>query len=349
MLAKSVPSKDTDLYDYRPDQVSVTPPFTKKNKCPDKVESWRMEGEINEILSVALSEPKLSLFPIPDDTIDPNAVREGHVYAAIEHINRAHTFEGRLEGVRGNVIQAIERTKSALNVKSKPQAPDTDPVEEDSSVVRDVLLDCDAIPATSFISLQEKGKRVLTSKRNMRRESPTSSSWCQDALRSVTKMNVVNSTLTSSERDTFVKLACTWYEKRNDITACQRLELAAQSLVATAKRRKDLRDYDCVTSNETKVCSGKGVCHCSMCYCENGFAGIACESKVCKNGCGLHGYCVDGSCRCSPGCTYFLLRNNTQISLFMNLKCVHPSSFSTHSHAHSSYYTQLTQIHNLHK
>ena len=349
MLAKSVPSKDTDLYDYRPDQVSVTPPFTKKNKCPDKVESWRMEGEINEILSVALSEPKLSLFPIPDDTIDPNAVREGHVYAAIEHINRAHTFEGRLEGVRGNVIQAIERTKSALNVKSKPQAPDTAPVEEDSSVVRDVLLDCDAIPATSFISLQEKGKRVLTSKRNMRRESPTSSSWCQDALRSVTKMNVVNSTLTSSERDTFVKLACTWYEKRNDITACQRLELAAQSLVATAKRRKDLRDYDCVTSNETKVCSGKGVCHCSMCYCENGFAGIACESKVCKNGCGLHGYCVDGSCRCSPGCTYFLLRNNTQISLFMNLKCVHPSSFSTHSHAHSSYYTQLTQIHNLHK
>ena len=299
MLAKSVPAQDSDLYTYRPDQkVAPSPPFENKNDCPDKVESWRMEGEINEILSVALAEPKLSLFPTRDDSVNPEAIRDGHVYAAIEHINRAHTFEGRLEGVRGNVIQAIERTKSALDTKSKPEAPDTMPVETEKT---NEIFYCDSAPITSFLSVREQGKRVLTSKRNMRREN--SKSWCENAMSSVTGMEVVNSTLTQSELKTFVKLACTWYDKRKDVTACRRLELAAQSLVATAKRRKDLREYDCVTSNETKVCAGHGVCHCSMCYCENGFAGISCENKVCKNGCGLHGYCVDGACRCSHGWT----------------------------------------------
>ena len=305
-LSKSVPTRDTDLYTYRPDQkVEFSPPFAK-NDCPDKVESWRMEGEINELLSVALAEPKLSLFPVPDASINPDAIRSGHVYAALEHVNRAHTFEGRLEGVRGNVLQAMARTKLAMETKSKPESPDTVPTAQ-ADEEQDTLLDCDMAPATSFLSISEG--RVRTSKRSMRRESPSSRSssssssntWCTSALSKIIHMDVVNSTLTSDEAKTFVKLACTWYEKRNDITACQRLEIASQSLVAAAKRRKDLRDYDCVTSNETAVCAGHGICHCSMCYCENGFGGISCETKTCKGGCGLHGYCVDGTCRCSSG------------------------------------------------
>ena len=97
-----------------------------------------MEGEINEILSVALSGQTL-LVSVPDvpsirmpyekDTCMPRS-----------NISTRPYVRGTIGGCERNVIQAIERTKSALNVKSKPQARNGS-VEEDSSVVRDVLLD----------------------------------------------------------------------------------------------------------------------------------------------------------------------------------------------------------------
>lgn len=75
-----------------------------------------------------------------------------------------------------------------------------------------------------------------------------------------------------------------------------------------------LKCEPCPSDDQNQVCSGpsKGVCHCGVCQCKNGFHGSSCQFNACPNEpkksldckdnygmtCGLQGSCDCGVCKC---------------------------------------------------
>ena len=59
-------------------------------------------------------------------------------------------------------------------------------------------------------------------------------------------------------------------------------------------------------TNPYLPCSGMGLCTASSCFCEAGYSGRDCSSKLCPNECGDRAFCSEtGTCRCLLGFTGF--------------------------------------------
>lgn len=65
-------------------------------------------------------------------------------------------------------------------------------------------------------------------------------------------------------------------------------------------------------------CSNNGFCNDSNgdCQCYDGFEGLDCSNKTCKNSCSTQGVCMNGRCYCNENYTGSYCEKSNHINIF---------------------------------